>query len=113
MGDNNMNYDKYLPLGTVVLLKNGKKKVMITGFCTIDGEKKDKIYDCCGCVYPEGTLSSKQTLLFDHNQIEKIFHVGYVNEEEKEFKEKLKLYVKEAELQFQQYRNRPQETVNK
>ena len=28
--------EKYLPVGTVVLLKNGTKRVMINGFCAID-----------------------------------------------------------------------------
>lgn len=27
-----MNREKYLPIGTVCLLKNAKKRVMITGF---------------------------------------------------------------------------------
>ena len=34
-----MNYEKYLPVGTVVLLKGGKKRAMVTGFCSISGEE--------------------------------------------------------------------------
>ena len=30
--------DKYLPIGTVVLLKGGTKSVMITGFCAVEGK---------------------------------------------------------------------------
>ena len=37
-----MNYDKYLPIGTVVLLRGGTKKAMITGFCTFDNAHQDK-----------------------------------------------------------------------
>ena len=84
-----MNYEKYLPIGTVVLLKGGKKRAMITGFCSISGEDKSKIYDYSGCLYPEGLISSNQTLLFNHDQIEKIFYLGLVDEEEKQFKQKL------------------------
>ena len=80
---------KYLPIGTVVLLKGGKKRAMITGFCSIAQENQEKIYDYSGCVYPEGYLSSNQVCLFDHDQIEKIFFVGYEDEEEKDFKDKL------------------------
>ena len=29
--------EKYLPIGTVVMLKGGTKRVMISGFCAIDG----------------------------------------------------------------------------
>lgn len=81
--------EKYLPIGTVVLLKGGKKRAMITGFCSVAQENQEKIYDYSGCVYPEGYLSSNQVCLFDHDQIEKIFFVGFEDEEEKTFKEKL------------------------
>lgn len=80
---------KYLPIGTVVMLKGGKKRVMITGFCTIKGKEKDKIWDYSGCLYPEGFLSSNQTCLFNHDQIEKIYHLGLIDEEEEKFKEQL------------------------
>lgn len=81
--------DKYLPIGTVVLLKGGTKRVMITGFCSVAQEELDKIYDYSGCVYPEGYLKSDQVCLFDHEQIEKICFVGFEDEEEKTFKDKL------------------------
>lgn len=82
--------EKYLPIGTVVMLKGGKKRVMITGFCAISEQNKEKIWDYSGCMYPEGFLDSKQTGLFDHEQIEKIYHIGLIDEEEEEFKNKMK-----------------------
>jgi len=85
--------EKYLPIGTVVLLKGGKKRAMITGFCSVAQENQEKVYDYSGCVYPEGYLSSNQVCLFDHDQIEKIFYLGYEDEEEKEFKDKLNVIV--------------------
>ncbi|MGN1337487.1 MAG: DUF4176 domain-containing protein [Candidatus Coprovivens sp.] len=81
--------DKYLPIGSVVLLKGGKKRAMITGFCSVAQENQEKIYDYSGCVYPEGYLSSNQVCLFDHDQIDKIFFTGFEDEEEFTFKEKL------------------------
>ncbi len=91
-------YGKYLPIGTVVLLKTGKKRLMITGFCpktTKDGV--DEQYDYCGVIYPEGVVTLEQILLFNHNQISKIYHMGLANDEEEEnFKSKLaELYNKE------------------
>lgn len=82
--------EKYLPIGTVVILKNGKKRTMITGFCAISQDNPEKVYDYSGCIYPEGFISSNQTLLFDHNQIEKVFYMGLIDEEETNFKKKLK-----------------------
>lgn len=85
-----MNYEKYLPVGTVVMLKEGTKRTMIIGFCVTPEEDKTKIYDYIGCLYPEGVLSSNQSLLFNHNQIEKVDYVGLIDEEETNFKKKLK-----------------------
>lgn len=81
--------EKFLPVGTVVMLQNGSKRVMINGFCTMDASAPEKVYDYSGVLYPEGSLSSDQTLLFDHSQIVRVDHMGLVDDEEKEFKEKL------------------------
>lgn len=89
--DNNIEIgEKYLPIGTVVMLKGGSKRAMITGFCSISSEDKTKVYDYSGCIFPEGYLSSNQVCLFDHNQIEKVYFKGLVDDEEKQFKLKLK-----------------------
>ena len=48
-----MNYEKYLPIGTVVMLKGGEKRAMITGFCSVSEDDPEKIYDYNGCLYPE------------------------------------------------------------
>lgn len=84
--------EKFLPIGTVVLLKNATKRIMITGFCGIQRNANvRKTFDYCGCIYPEGYLSPESILLFDHDQIDKIYHVGLANDdEEREFKKKLK-----------------------
>lgn len=84
-----MNTEKFLPIGTVVMLNGGAKRVMITGFCTIASNDNSTMYDYCGCLYPEGVVSSDKNLLFNHNQIAKIFALGYSDDEEKQFKAKL------------------------
>lgn len=97
--------EKYLPIGTVVLLKGGRKRAMITGFCSVAQENQEKIYDYSGCVYPEGYLSSNQVCLFDHDQIDKIFFLGYEDDEERTFKQKLDRIVEtlEAEKKFENF----------
>ncbi len=91
----NNNYEKFLPIGSVVLLKGGTKKAMVTGFCSVASEDKTKIYDYTGCIYPEGYLDFDQVCLFDHDQIEKVYHLGYIDEDEKSFKEELKAVAEE------------------
>ena len=82
----NETNEKYLPLGTVVKLKNGKKKLMVTGFCLYDNDHGHELYDYCGCMYPEGMLSNKETNLFNHSDIEEIVHLGVSDEDDKKFK---------------------------
>ena len=84
-----MKYEKFLPIGTVVLLKNATKKIMITGFY-VKAEGQDQVFDYTGCIYPEGVISSTQNCVFNHNQIDKIYHIGMIDDEEKKFKEVLK-----------------------
>ena len=87
--------EKFLPIGTVVMLKNGSKRVMISGFCAIENGDKRKIWDYSGCMYPEGFLDSTRTCLFDHDQIQEVYHLGLADdEEERNFKSKLKELVK-------------------
>lgn len=78
--------EKYLPLGTVVKLKTGTKKLMVTGFCMYDDQHGHTLYDYCGCLYPEGMLSNKEAHLFNHEDIEEVVHMGVSDEEEKQFK---------------------------
>ena len=90
--------EKYLPIGSVVILKGATKRLMISGFCAVDNIENKKIWDYSGCMYPEGFLDSNQICLFDHDQIEKIYHIGLSNDdEEKEFKANLNTFMVEFE----------------
>lgn len=79
---------KYLPIGSIVLLKNANKKVMVTGFY-VKAAGFDRVFDYSGCVYPEGELSSKETRVFNNDEIDKVIYKGYENEEEESFKGRL------------------------
>ena len=101
--------EKYLPIGTICLLKGAKKRVMITGFCTIADDNKEEIYDYNGCMYPEGVVTAEKTLLFNHDQIEKIYYMGYNDEENKEFQNNLKEVVnqiKSGEININDLKNK-------
>ena len=87
-----MNYEKYLPIGSIVLLKGATKKLMITGFLSMSNEEKDKVFDYAGVMFPEGAISN-EVALFNHDQIDKIYYIGYIDEEQKEFENVLKSYI--------------------
>ena len=77
------------PIGTVALLEGGTKRVMITGYMITEVDKPDRVYDYCGVIYPEGSLSSNQVLLFDHKQIKRVYGEGYKDNEYDVFMTKL------------------------
>lgn len=87
-----------LPLGSIVLLKGGKKKVMIIGYRMRVQAEPDKIYDYCGCVFPEGVLRSNITCVFNKDQIAQIFFFGYKNTESNNFITRVKDLNKQEEI---------------
>lgn len=87
--------EKYLPLGSVVLLKGGEKRVMITGFASVSPDTGNRIFDYSGCVFPEGFMSYNEVCVFDHSQIDKVFYKGLEDEEQKQFNELLKQKIQE------------------
>ena len=87
---------KFLPVGTVVRLKDAKKDIMITGFCPVSNDSH-LTFDYSACFYPEGIVTSDVNFLFNHEQIETILFKGYINDEEINFKQKLNEFVQNAE----------------
>ncbi len=77
-----------LPIGTVVLLKGGEKRIMICGrIQTKAGEST--IYDYSACYYPEGIVDAKRMFFFNNDAIERIFFIGFQDPEELSYREML------------------------
>lgn len=81
-----------LPIGSVVVVGNSTKKVMIIGVCQKGGQE-GKIWDYTGVVYPEGFLDPQKMFLFDNEQITQITALGYQDAEQLAFKEKADLAI--------------------
>ena len=79
---------EYLPIGTVVLLKNGSKKIMIYGRKQLAAENGEE-FDYVACLYPEGNINDDYTFLFNEENIEKVVFKGYTDEEDVEFQKVL------------------------
>lgn len=91
------SYERVLPIGTVVLLKDAKKRGMILGYQRKLANGDDHVYDYCACPFPEGYISPRQTFVFDHSQIDRIIYMGFQNSEEVAFQEKLREIISERE----------------
>ena len=93
--------EKYLPIGTIVKLKDATAEayLMITGFCVNKEEDETVIYDYLGCMYPQGMIDQNANFLFNHDNIEKILFKGFVNDYEIEFKKELIKFMADIEKQ--------------
>jgi len=75
---------KYLPIGSVVLLKEADKKVIIVGLMQ-NATETETTWDYCALPYPEGIFNSINLSLFNEDQIENIFFIGFQDTEALEF----------------------------
>lgn len=74
-----------LPIGSVVILKGGLKKLMIVGMKISTEEAPDRFYDYIGVLFPEGFIGEKSCFLFDHSEINDVVFLGYSNPEREAF----------------------------
>lgn len=85
------NVKELLPIGSVVLLKKGKKRVMIFGVKQTDKGTGIE-YDYISVLYPEGNIGENSQYLFNHSDIEQVYFKGYEDAERRDFIEKLSEY---------------------
>ena len=84
-----MQIKKLLPIGSIVLLNDGEKKLMINGIMQSDASGSGQEYDYLGILYPEGHIGESFQYLFNHEDIREIVFRGYEDAERAEFLEKL------------------------
>lgn len=88
---NKDNIKQLLPIGSVVLLKDAEKRLMIFGVCQTDRENR-KDYDYVGVLYPEGNVGEEVRFLFNHEDIQQVDFEGYRDDERDRFLENLHSY---------------------
>lgn len=93
-------YKELLPIGSVVLLKGGEKRLMICSRVIIGGEKSE-IYDYAGCYYPEGIIDSTQLFFFNQDAIADVHFIGFQDREEIQFKKMVLAELDEGKLEVE------------
>lgn len=83
-----MNIQELLPIGSVILLKNGKKRLMVTGVKQTNTEDGQE-YDYIGVLYPEGHMGDVGQFLFNHSDVDEIYFRGFEDQEREEFIQEL------------------------
>lgn len=77
---------QYLPIGSVVMLKGGNKRVMICGRIQTRVED-NKIFDYTACLYPEGYMDAQSMYLFNNEDIDIVYYIGMQDVEEFRFRD--------------------------
>lgn len=73
---------KILPIGTVVYFEDMDKTFMIIGRAMQTEQKGElKLFDYCGCMFPEGLINSK-LIYFNQDDIDDIVFRGLINSDE-------------------------------
>lgn len=87
--------EKYLPLGSIVIIDGGVKKLMVTARAVAaqyDGSMKN--FDYGACLYPEGIVGDS-LLYFNHEDIMKVVSKGYQDEDDALMQDNLKKWAAE------------------
>lgn len=88
-----MSTKNYLPLGSVVYLKEGNKKLIIISRGLVMKRDNGHIFfDYGGVPYPEGLMDDK-VAYFQHESITKIVFEGFRDLDEEATVEKINLFV--------------------
>lgn len=63
-----------LPIGSVVVLKDTEKALMVIGILP---RNEETVKDYIGVLYPEGFINTDTFLIFDHKDIELVLFRGF------------------------------------
>lgn len=89
--------NKYLPIGSIVVLKDGTKKLMIFGILQSDPKYPGEEYDYVGVPYPEGNMGENYQYLFYHKDIVDVIFRGFEDAEREKFMTNLGDYYKDRQ----------------
>lgn len=93
-----------LPIGSVVLLKGGQKRLMICGRIQTD-VATGITYDYSACYYPDGILNSKELFMFNNDNIQRLFFIGFQDGEELAFRQLIEDELKKKNVENGQTEN--------
>jgi len=77
-----------LPIGSVILLKGADKRLMIYGIKQFNEDDGNE-YDYIGCLYPEGNIGVEYNYLFNHEDVERVDFIGFMDSEFQMFRDSL------------------------
>lgn len=92
-----MENKEWMPIGSVVYLKNGYKKLMIIGRgMIIQGDEGRLFFDYGGVQYPEG-LMGDEIAYFQKDAIEKIVFKGFSDDDDEMTAKRIDNYIESTD----------------
>ena len=86
---------KLLPLGSVVRLKNGDQKIMITSRLPLyNNQGTIGYFEYGACLFPNGQVD-QQMYFFNETDIDEVYFEGYVDEAEEAFQKQYQEEIKD------------------
>jgi hypothetical protein len=77
-----LNKINFLPLGSVVLVRGGVRKIMIVARAVVlDYEGEQTYFDYGACAYPEG-LMGDAVLYFNHEDLNRVVFSGFSDDDD-------------------------------
>lgn len=90
-----MDAAKLFPCGSVVLLNDADKELMIIGIMPVNENER---YDYLAVMYPEGYISENYIFLFNHEDIREVKFLGYMDSNYQAFRTGLNVALQDEGL---------------
>ncbi len=88
--------NQLLPIGSVVMLRDAKKALMVYGIAQTEVETQT-VYDYIGVLWPEGNIGADTQFMFNQSDVVQVLYRGLDNDERAEFIARLKKHFAENE----------------
>ncbi len=83
----------YLPLGSIVYLNDGMKKLLIVGRgLMLKNGDKEYFFDYGGVLFPEG-LQGDELAYFQHSSVKKVVFEGFRDDDDEAAVDKINLFL--------------------
>lgn len=76
--------NRFLPIGSVVMLNGALKALMIYGVAQTDNDTGVE-YDYIGVLWPEGNIGEDTQFLFNQSDVKEVLFQGYETTERRDF----------------------------
>jgi len=97
--------EKYLPLGSIVVVKGNLKKLMIIARGVMAGSGENgRLLDYGAVMYPEG-LVDENMLFFNHKDIYKVVFEGYSDPDDEMMNDNIKKWVEDKRAAMKNQEN--------